>query len=41
VTRAVWFQGIIGVEPYAAPGCLEGTEPAYRTIDFTVLLPPG
>ena len=41
VTRTEWFEGIIGVEPYSAPGCLDGTDPAYRTIDFNVLLPPG
>jgi len=39
VTTSEWFQGIIGVNPYTAPDCLAGSEPAYRQADHTVLLP--
>jgi hypothetical protein len=40
VTTAEWFEGIIGVNPYSAPGCLSGSEPAFHQGVYTVLLPP-
>ena len=40
MTRTEWFAGIIGVEPYPAPRCVDGKEAAYESVDYKVLMPP-
>jgi hypothetical protein len=39
VTSSDWFLGIIGLNPYSAPGCLHGRPAVYQKGDYTVYWP--